>query len=138
MRGRIDAAGRFVVFQTFIGPPPRTNMLKKFDAFALILEKCGYEAVWRHDDRTLTLSFRLADGATAPESFDAELRFGIASDQDLMLSKVFEAGLKGWRALPSDMFSILRGIEEQKHRGARPLVGLEPNPAVGRKLDGAA
>ena len=45
MRGRIDAAGRFVVYQTFIGPPPRTYMLKKFDAFALILEHCAYTTV---------------------------------------------------------------------------------------------
>jgi hypothetical protein len=138
MRGRIDAAGRFVVYQTFIGPPPRTYMLRKSEAFALILEHCAYEAVWDHDNKTLTLSFRLQDGTVAPERFEAELRFGIASDQDLMMSKVFEAGLRGWRALPSDMYSILHSIEEQKHRRARPMIGLKPNPACGRKADGAA
>jgi hypothetical protein len=118
VRGRVNAASKFVVYQNLIGPPARSYGLRKPEAFALIMKRCGYEALWKEDAELLTLRFRnLATGELATETFEAASRFGFGSDQDLMMSKVFEAGLKGWFATPSDLFAIRFNIAEQRLRG---------------------
>lgn len=124
MRGRVDAASNFVVYQNLIGPPPRTYGLRKLEAFALIMERCGYEAEWKEDAGHITLRFRCTHtGELATETFESASRFGFGSDQDLMMSKVFEAGLKGWFAMPSDLFTIHFSIAEQELRGPTRTLG---------------
>ena len=124
MRGRVDAASSFVVYQNLIGPPPRTYGLRKHEAFALIMERCGYEAVWNETAGLITLQFRCINaGELATETFESASRFGFGSDQDLMMSRVFESGLKGWFAMPSDLFTIHFSIAEQKLRGPTRTLG---------------
>jgi len=114
--GRIDAAGRFVVFQNLIGPPAKTHGLKPTDAFALILERCGYCAEWSEENGRIGLRFRQCDGELAPVRFDMPIRFGFETDKDFVMQAVFENGLRGWLALPSDVHAIIHSIAEQDLR----------------------
>lgn len=125
--GRIDAAGRFVVFQNMIGPPRKTYGLKAADAFALILERCGYTAKWGTEDDRITLGFQL-NGQTVPVRFELPMQFGFEFDKEFVMSAVFENGLKGWKALPSDMHTIVHGIAEQELRNPSRTWGLGTLP----------
>jgi len=120
MRRRIDAASRFVVFQNILGP--FWGMLKKEEAFSLILARCDYEPEWSSTPEAVTLRFRRVgsapDEAFAPESFSAPPRWGYGSDRLGIISLVFQQGLQGWFAMPSDRFTIVHGIERQKARKA--------------------
>jgi hypothetical protein len=116
---RIDAAGRFVVFQNLIGPPRKTYGLKAPHAFALILKQCGYQAIWGGDVDRLTLHFQQSDGRLAPISFERRIEFTFELDKDLLMTAVFENGLKGWLALPADKFAIVHSMAEQELRNGR-------------------
>lgn len=110
---RVDAAGRFVVFQNLIGPPNKTYGLKPAEAFVLILERCEYKAVWSTEGDRLLLHFQRPDGVLAAVRFERRIEFNVELDKDLLLPEVFENGLKGWKALPSDRYAIVHAIAEQ-------------------------
>lgn len=119
--GRIDAAGRFVVFQNLIGPPLAVRGLKPTEAFAAILERCRYKPLWNEVDGQISLQFLRADGQLAPVRFELPMQCGFEFDKAFVMNAVFENGLQGWQALPSDTHSQVHSIAEQDLRNPSRL-----------------
>ena len=106
MRKRYDAASRYVVFHDIL--TPLAHGVKTEEAFALILEQCGYEPVWSEHERGVTLRLRMrASGEITPDSFERDrMKGNNAVLRDLIMSHVCMKGLLGWRMLPRDQYTI--------------------------------
>ena len=112
MKKRWDAASKFVVFHDIL--VPLVWSATKPQAFALILEQCGYEPIWSEGKAQMTLRFRSKDSTElAAECFVRDLRSGPVLTRETLMSDACEAGLRGWRTLPRDSFAIQHGIAER-------------------------
>lgn len=106
MRKRYDAASRYVVFHDILTPV--AHGVKTEEAFALILEQCGYEPIWSEDERGVMLRLRVhASGEIVPESFGRDrVKGSVAVLRDRIMSGICAQGLQGWRALPRDQYAL--------------------------------
>jgi hypothetical protein len=112
MKKRWNASAKYVVFHDIL--VPLAWSVTKERAFALIMQQCGYEPVWRESERGAVLQFRIGNTSRlAPASFAHDHRYGAHATREAMMIEVFAARLQGWRALTSDRFAIEHGIAER-------------------------
>jgi len=105
-------------------------------AFAALLEQCGYAAEW-DVKQTAVLSFRHLDGphkgvlagvmapVAHPQSFSAEILRGNNGEETArqhVMRTVLDAGLNGWRGDTRDRYSTIRSIAEQRRRSPELFV----------------
>lgn len=110
MRKRWDAASRYVVFHDIL--VPLAHGVTTEEAFALIVEENGCEPVWTEDALGVTLRLRVRENDDVlHDSYARSHRRGNSETQrSFIMSSICNRGVRGWRALPRDEYSLQQGV----------------------------